>query len=71
MFSDAGTSQFFFDEGFSLNWVNIDLKPPFKPVTRVIVQDVPYHMPAHLIRSVFSTYGEVKGVTFRRAFDAL
>ena len=71
VFSDGGTSQVFFDEGFSLNGVNIDLKPPFKPVTRVIVQDVPYHMPAHIIRSVFSTYGEVKGVTFKRATDVL
>ena len=71
VFKSAEASQLFFDSGFSLNGVNVELRPPFKPVTRVIVQDVPFHMPAHLIRTAFSTYGDVKSITFRRATDAL
>ena len=71
VFKDAGSSQSFFDRGLSLNGVNIELKAPFKPTTRVIVQDVPYHMPSHLVRNAFSAFGEVKNVSFRKETDAL
>ena len=54
VFKDAEASKLSFDEGLSMNGVNVELKPPFNPVTRVIVQDVPFHMPAHLVRTVFS-----------------
>ena len=71
VFSEPEASQRFFDEGFSLNGVNVELKPPYKPDTRVIVQDLPFHMPASVVRTAFSSFGEVKSIFFRKETDSL
>ena len=39
------------------------------PITRVTVQELPYHIPDGLVRAALSDFGEVKSVSFRRALQ--
>ena len=71
VFKDAQSLSSFYNHGLLLNGVNVDLKVPFKPNTRAIVQDLPFHMPAHVITNAFSAFGEVKSVSFRKEVDCL
>ena len=45
---------------FSLTGVRAELKLPYVPITRVIVQELPYHMPDCLDRAALFAFGEVK-----------
>ena len=53
VFSDATASQLFFDRGLVLNGINIELNLPVRPTSRVIAQDLPFHMPASIVRQLF------------------
>ena len=71
VFKDAPSAQSFFDRGFALNGVNVPLRAPQKPATRVVLQDLPYHMPAFVVRAFMSAFGEVTAVAYRRPTDSL
>ena len=53
---------------FSLNGVRVKLKLPSMQITRVIVQELPYHMPDGLVPAALSAFVVVKSVSFRLGF---
>ena len=69
VFRDAILSKRFFSRGFSLNGVRVELQFPDMPITRVIVQELPYHMPDGLFQAALFAFGEVKSVNFRWALQ--
>ena len=69
VFRDAAASEQFAQCGFSLNGVKVDLVPPVRPTSKVIIHDLPYHMPAGVVRPSLSGYGDVKSVDFRKAVE--